>query len=116
MAITLSVAHLDDVLVLAPQGQLLEVADGEPLLFEVENHEATTQMVVDCSKIQHLNSTGINALLKVFTQVRNGGGELVLCALPSSIEKLLVITKLTSIFNIYPNVEEAVSYFKSRKS
>lgn len=113
MAITLATSKESDILILAPQGNLLEVNDGEPLIFEMDNHSDLYKVVIDCSKIQHLNSTGINALLKVFTQIRNRGGELVLCALPTSIEKLLVITKLNSIFSVYPDVDTAVNYLKT---
>jgi anti-sigma B factor antagonist len=116
MALTLEVREQLDVLILNPQGNMLENTDGDPLFFELENFPDVQKILIDCSQIKHLNSTGINVLLKLFTQIRNRGGELVLCALPNSIEKLLIITKLNSIFSIFPDVDAALRYFKNLNS
>jgi anti-sigma B factor antagonist len=51
-------------------------------------------------------------ILKIFTQVRNQGGELLICAVPKPIEKLLIITKLNSIFTIFATVEDALENLK----
>jgi anti-anti-sigma factor len=116
MALTLEVREQLDILILNPQGNMLENTDGDPLFFELENFPDAQKVLIDCSQIKHLNSTGINVLLKLFTQSRNRGGELVLCSLPKSIEKLLIITKLNSIFSIFPDVDAALRYFKNLNS
>jgi len=116
MALTLEVRQEFDVLILIPQGNLLENTDGDPLIFELDNFPETKKVLIDCSQLKHLNSTGINVFLKLFTYSRNRGGELVLCSLPKSIEKLLIITKLNSIFSIFPDVDAAMGYFKTLES
>lgn len=116
MALTLESRTELDVLILIPQGNLLENTDGEGLFFELENFPDIKKIVINCSQLKHLNSTGINVFLKLFTYSRNRGGELVLCCLPSSIEKLLIITKLNSIFSLFDDIDEALSYFKTLES
>jgi anti-anti-sigma regulatory factor len=44
--------------------------------------------------------------------MRNKGGEVKLCALPDHIKKLLIITKLSSIFAILENEEQGIESFK----
>jgi anti-anti-sigma factor len=104
---------INGVVILKPSGNLLEVADGENILHEVDNHISDiNKFILDCSQIKHLNSTGISLILKIFTQVRNQGGELLICAVSKPIEKLLIITKLNSIFTIFATVEEALENLK----
>ena len=60
-----------------------------------------------------MNSTGLSILINIFTQTRNRGGEVVITNIPEKINKLLIITKLNSIFNIEETVEAAKKAFPS---
>ena len=112
MAIKLSVHQELDILILIPEGSLLESIDGQPIMNAIENHPEIVKVIVDCSKIKHLNSTGINCLLKIFTQLKNRNGKLLLCSLTNHIEKLLIITKLHAVFLISADLEEASNQLK----
>lgn len=114
MAVSLDVQETTDVLILNPKGDLIELSDGDDLLFEIDNHSDALKVLINCQQIKHLNSTGINVLLKAFTQIRNRGGELALCSLSKNIEKILIITKLNSIFSVFPNMEAALTYLKTQ--
>jgi anti-anti-sigma factor len=116
MAFTLETSEVLDVLILHPKGNLLENTDGDLLVTTLNEHSNRQKILVNCENIKHLNSTGINAFLKIFTLIRNRGGELVLCALPDGIEKLLILTKLNSIFIIFSDIDAALGYFKTLKS
>jgi len=67
----------------------------------------------DIGKVRFMNSSGLGLLITLLTKFRNKGGEMYLVNPSSSVQKLLIITKLTSIFNIAPTVEEAVSKLKN---
>lgn len=113
MPIETQTSIINDVVVLRPAGNLLEHIDGDSILHEVDNQIADyNKFILDCSQLKHLNSTGISMILKIFTQVRNQGGELLICAVPKPIEKLLIITKLNSIFTIFATVEDALENLK----
>jgi anti-sigma B factor antagonist len=113
MPIETQTTIINGVVILRPSGNLLEAADGENILHEVDNHISDiNKFILDCSQIKHLNSTGISLILKIFTQVRNQGGELLICSVSKPIEKLLIITKLNSIFTIFATVEDALENLK----
>lgn len=116
MALAITLFNEHDVLLFKLQGNLLEVKDADPILFELDNHPDPIRVVINCAQIKHLNSSGINVFLKILTQLRNRGGELVLCELPQHITKLLIITKLNSIFSVFENEEQAINFFKQPKS
>lgn len=66
------------------------------------------QCAVDLSETQYINSTGISILVRILTKFRNKGGEVVLINPSESINKLLIITKLSSIFTIVGSQKEAI--------
>ena len=70
-------------------------------------NEGDNKVIIDLSEMKYMNSTGLGILINIFTKVRNIGGEVVLVNIPEKINKLLLITKLNSIFNIENTLEDA---------
>ena len=54
-----------------------------------------------------MNSTGLSILINILTQTRSKGGEVIIANVPEKINKLLLITKLNSVFTIKDNIELA---------
>ncbi|MCU0430657.1 MAG: STAS domain-containing protein [Cytophagaceae bacterium] len=70
----------------------------------------------DLSNIRYMNSSGLGVLITLMTKFRNRGGELVLVNPSEQINKLLIITKLNSIFNVVKSEEEASQFFQNQIS
>jgi anti-sigma B factor antagonist len=70
--------------------------------------------VIDLSQVRYINSSGIGVLITLLTKFRNKDGEVVLIQPSENVHKLLVITKLTKIFKISKNKEEAIQYINSQ--
>ncbi|MGC8749056.1 MAG: STAS domain-containing protein [Candidatus Kapaibacteriota bacterium] len=71
-----------------------------------ESHK--NKIVIDMGKVTYLNSTALGILIAAHASVTKKGGVIVLCNLDKSIENLFVITKLSTVFPIYSNLEEAI--------
>ncbi|MGB9772168.1 MAG: STAS domain-containing protein [Candidatus Kapaibacteriota bacterium] len=71
-----------------------------------ESHK--NKIVIDMGKVTYLNSTALGVLIAAHASVTKKGGVIVLCNLDKSIENLFVITKLSTVFPIYSNLEEAI--------
>ncbi len=69
------------------------------------------RVVVDLSAVQTMNSSGLSMLIGALTTMRNAGGDLKLAAASKKIESLLVITKLSTVFDVHPTVPKAISSF-----
>ena len=69
-------------------------------------------IVVDLSGVQSMNSSGLSMLITALTTVRNAGGHLRLAAASRKIESLLVITKLSTMFELHPTVKKAIASFQ----
>jgi len=57
--------------------------------------------------MEYMNSNGLNILINILTLTRSKGGEVVLANIPARINKLLVITKLDSVFEIKDSIANA---------
>jgi anti-sigma B factor antagonist len=66
------------------------------------------KIIIDMGKVTYLNSTALGVLISAHATVTKKGGMIALCNLDKSVENLFVITKLTLVFPIFPNLEEAI--------
>jgi anti-sigma B factor antagonist len=69
------------------------------------------KVLVDLSGVQSMNSSGLSMLIGALQTMRNSGGELKIAAASKKIESLLVITKLSTVFELYPTVKQAIDSF-----
>jgi len=100
---------VNDVLVLRLSGDLIGENHG-PELISIINDTINDDIIfcaIDIQNVRYVNSSGIGVLITILTKFRNKGGEVVLIKPSDSVEKLLIITKLNSIFITVPNLEQA---------
>ena len=100
---------VNDVLILKLSGDLIGENHG-PELISIINDSINDDIIfsaIDIQNVRYINSSGIGVLITMLTKFRNKGGEVVLIKPSESVEKLLVITKLNSIFTIVSSVEDA---------
>lgn len=60
--------------------------------------QGVLKCVIDLHGVSFMNSSGLGLLITVLTKFRNKGGEVSLIGVSESVKKLLIITKLNSIF------------------
>lgn len=65
--------------------------------------------IADLADIRFMNSSGISILLRLLTIFRNKGGEMYLVRPPEHLSRLLVVSKLHSVFTIINSAEEVPS-------
>lgn len=106
---TLFVQAEGDLLGLPEDLKLLHIA--EQILLDSGIHHAA----VDISKIKYMNSSGLTILIRMLTMYRNVGGEVVLINPSTSVNKILIITKLNAIFQVLKTKEEAFSVLKPKQ-
>ena len=94
-------------------GRLIEKSQAGELIQDFEQliDGGTTRYLMSLEGLEYVNSTGLNLLIGMFTTARNAGGELVIGGISPKVKKLMVITKLDSIFKIYDSVAEATESF-----
>jgi anti-sigma B factor antagonist len=95
------------------EGNLIGETDGIPLTesFAEQINNGARNFVMDLTKLQHINSSGLGVLITLLTKARKVSGELVLTNPSEFISNILIITKLNSVFNIFADTEEAIKSF-----
>jgi len=105
----------DGVLQIALSGNLIGEEVGA-LIIERANEAINKDVyycIVDINEVKYINSSGIGVLITLLTKFRNKEGEVIIVNPSEHVKKLLIITKLSAIFNISENMEEAIKEIKS---
>jgi anti-sigma B factor antagonist len=69
-------------------------------------------VIVDCSKLDIITSTGLAKLLLLGKRMREIGGEVKLAAVPGFVAQVLALTRLDKVFEMYPDVAQARLSFR----
>ncbi len=75
--------------------------------------DGDTQLVIDLAQVEYVDSAGLGSLVAGLTTARNQGGNVKLARVGRQFLDQLNITKLSTIFEVYPGVDEAVKSFAS---
>ncbi|MFZ5433507.1 MAG: STAS domain-containing protein [Calditrichota bacterium] len=96
------------------KGKIMGGAEANDFHEELKKAVAAGQkkIILDLGDVEWMNSSGLGMLISALTTVRNAQGEMRLARATDKITSLLVITKLTSVFESHPTVEAAVASFK----
>jgi anti-sigma B factor antagonist len=68
-------------------------------------------IVIDLSKTQTVDSTGLGAMVSRIATARAQGGDVRLAGVQAAVNKLLSITHLDQVFKSFPTVSDAVASF-----
>jgi anti-sigma B factor antagonist len=107
----------NEILFINLQGDLLGENNGVKVV-EIANDMISKKIIscaVNLSEVRYMNSNGIGILITLLTKFRNKDGELVLIKPSEQMKKLLIITKLNSIFTIVESEEEAIESLNSKQ-
>ena len=104
------------VQVITLSGKLLGKEQSEALsnAMDTSISDGNSNFVMDLEKLSYMNSTGLNILISFLTKARNAGGELIITNVPSTINKLLIITKLNNVFHVEETLELAIEAMNSQ--
>ena len=88
-------------------GKLINEDDSKKMSDQIISNISNTysKVIINLCDLEYINSSGFNNILKVLTSSRNLDGDTILCNANSLIEKLLVTTKLNTIFKVQYNIE-----------
>jgi len=102
-----------NVVVLEVEGSIMGGPDAAQLSDEIHQKllKDRKNFVVNLNAIDLINSTGLGILISNLTHVKNAGGDLRLCHTSDKIKQILHITKLSSVFQQFATVDEAVQSF-----
>lgn len=95
-------------------GKFLGSIEGPAFKDEIERlrDAGKKRIVIDLSKADFMDSSGIGALIGALTTMRKAEGDVKLAGMKDRIKNLFLLTRLLgSVFDDYDTIEDAVASF-----
>jgi anti-sigma B factor antagonist len=91
----------------------LSIKQGRSFFREVEPHLQSDRprVVLDCSKVRHLDSAGIHVLLRVLEEAMKRNGDVKLASIPPAAAAILELTSVGRLFESFDTTADAVNSF-----
>lgn len=104
----------------------VQIIEAYNFLHEIENKEILsaaisqiekgfTNFVVDFSQMAYMNSVGLSFIINLMKKVNEADGKLVLVNVNKTIIKLMMITKVYSMFTLKNSIEQAINFISKSK-
>ena len=69
------------------------------------------KLVIDLEKVPYIDSTALGEIIRCYTTLTRLGGGLKLLGVTPHVHRLLVITRLLTIFDLFDDEAEAIKSF-----
>lgn len=103
-----------EAIVVSISGKFLGSIEGPDFKEKLEDFKdaGKTNIIVDLSKADFMDSSGIGALIGALTTMKKAGGDVKLAGMKDRIKNLFLLTRLLGpVFDNYDSVEEAAKSF-----
>ena len=118
-------AHLDisrrekeDIVIIDLKGRLV-VGEGATALRDTITRvkdAGEVRIILNLQHVEYIDSSGLGGLVICFTSLQKAGGALKLMCLNRRNIELLLLTKLSTVFELFDNEQDAVnSFFPERE-
>ena len=110
----LSTSEVSSITVISLEGSVLGGPDAASLIDELRKlaDKKKKKVVVDLSGVQSMNSSGLAMLIEALKTMKDAKGHFKIAGASRKIESLMAMTRLTTIFELYPSVQKAVASFE----
>lgn len=103
-----------EAVVVSISGKFLGSIEGPDFKDKLEDFKEAgkTRVIIDLSKADFMDSSGIGALIGALTTMKKAGGDVKLAGMKDRIKNLFLLTRLLGpVFDNYDSVEEAAKSF-----
>lgn len=109
----IEVKEFDDVVLLGVKGNMMGGPETIAIHDKVKEliDQNKIKVVIDLSHVKWMNSSGLGTMMGCLTSLKNSDGDLKLCGVTEKVKSLFMITKLITLFETYPNTDDAVNAF-----
>lgn len=114
MSLVFNISLVDGISVVTFKGRIISDSDLEGLHSKFSNIDAenATNLIFDFDELTHINSSGINFIIRSLTRSRINNRDLVLSSINGNVKTLFEMAKINEIFSIYSNISDAINHFK----
>lgn len=118
MAIDIQEREREGIVILDLKGRLIVGEPASALREKIRqcSDRGANNIVLNLADVDYIDSTGLGGLVVCFTTLKKVGGAVKLLNLTKRNIELLVLTKLTTVFELYDTEQDAInSFFPNRE-
>lgn len=107
----------EGITILDLKGRLV-VGDPSLRLREKVNEEITQgvrKLILNLEHVEYIDSTGLGSMVICYTTMQKAGGSMKLVKLNRRIIDLMLLTKLSTVFEIFGEEQDAINSFFSER-
>ena len=115
-SLTISERRVDGVMILDLVGDIRlgqENADLHNTIRKVVE-SGEKNVLLNLAQVTRIDSSGLGELVAAWTTLRKNDGEAKLLNLTQTVEHLMTLTKLLTVFDTYENEADAIASFQSK--
>lgn len=119
MPLRLESRPIGDVLVVQCFGRIVNGPEVHALhAYFGDTRAKYTEIVMQLEQVEFIDSSGLGALVRIMQAARAKQGDLKLCGVPDHIQRVLKMTNIATLFEMYSSLDEAITaaYLGSRYS
>ncbi len=113
MALKINVREVDGIGVVGLDGRVVLGDESNALREQVKKMlaDGKKKIVLDMSNVTYIDSAGLGALVAAHHSARTQGATLKLSNLGQKFQEILQVTKLLTVFDVYPSEAAAIKSF-----
>jgi anti-sigma B factor antagonist len=114
MGLQLDTREIGRIVVVDAAGRLT-LTDGHTKLrdlMHVSIGYGTKKFLLNLAQVEFIDSHGIGELVRCYSVVRQAGGDMKFAAVNQKVLEILEISRLTKLFEIYPDESAALQAFR----
>ena len=118
MPLTVNRREVEDIVILDLAGRLVLGPEASELrrAFEQLKLEKKNRIALNLKDVEYIDSTGLGTLVVGHSSAKQSGGAMKLIHVSKRIAGLLILTKLSTVFEIFENERSAIdSFFPGRE-
>ncbi len=73
-----------------------------------ETLEGPSRVILDLAQVEFIDSSGLGAIVAAMKQL-GGGRRLDLAGLTPTVEKVFRLTRMDTVFNLFPTLDDAIA-------
>lgn len=114
--LVISQRRVDDVMILDLEGGIRLGEENAYLHNTIRTlvADGEKKVLLNLAQVSKIDSSGMGELIAAFTTLQKNGGEVRLLNLTHSVEELMLMTKLLTVFDTYENEADALKSFKPK--
>lgn len=74
-----------------------------------------TRLILDAEKLEYMDSSGVGVLIHLLQKLKARNGRLAVCRLNGSPLRVLEMSNIISLLDVYSNMKEAITALKQKE-